>query len=225
MGDGYQLLTIVLFAVIAGVLVVRLRSVLGRRTGNERPPRSSIRPTPEPAPEPAAEKIVPLPGVSRSVPVATLAGSASVTAAASRLKAADPSFDEAAFLRGARAAFEIVVNAFAAGDTATLQPLLSPAVYASFAEAIRQRIAAHEKLETTLLSIKATETEAAEIEGNTALVTVKFISDQIHVLRGADGAVIEGNPDQVLEKTDLWTFSRPLRTRNPNWMLVATHSS
>ncbi len=118
----------------------------------------------------------------------------------------------------------MIVNAFAAGDTASLQPLLSPSVYASFAEAIRQRLAAREKLEVTLLSIKAAELAEAEVEGDTLLVTVKFVSDQINAMRGADGAVIDGNPDLVVEHTDLWTFSRPVRSRDPNWILIATRS-
>ena len=220
MGDGYQYLDIVLFAVIAGFLILRLRSVLGRRTGNERR-RDPFVP---PKPDAAAEKVVTLPRGRPSVgPTATATAPAATPGA--RIAAADPRFDETAFLAGARSAFEIIVNAFAKGDTAALQPLLSEPVYASFAEAIRVRLAQRETFETNLVTIKAVELVNTEIEGDTALVTVKFISDQTNVTRAADGSVLDGDPDRVVEKTDLWTFSRPVRSRDPNWTLVATHSS
>jgi len=218
MGD-YQYLDIVLFAVIAGFLILRLRSVLGRRTGNERRRDPYVPSKPDSTPE----NVVSLPrGRPFGPPPANPA--APISGPAARLKAADPHFDEAAFLGGARGAFEIIVNAFAKGDTAALQPLLSDAVYASFAEAIRHRLAQHETLETNLLAIKAIELTDGEIENDTALATVKFVSDQTNVTRAVDGSVVDGNPERVMEKTDIWTFSRALRSRDPNWTLVATHS-
>lgn len=220
MGD-YQYLDIVLFAVIAGFLILRLRSVLGRRTGNERRRDPFVPSKPDSVPE----NVVSLPRGRPSVSPSPANASAPVTAPAARIKAADPRFDETAFLAGARGAFEIIVNAFAKGDTAALQPLLSDAVYASFADAIRNRLAQHETLETNLLAIKAVELADGEIENDTALATVKFVSDQTNVTRAADGSVVDGSPDRVVEKTDIWTFSRALRSRDPNWTLVATHSS
>jgi predicted lipid-binding transport protein (Tim44 family) len=218
MGDGYSYLEIVVFAVIAGLLVLRLRSVLGRRTGTERR-RDPFEP------EAAPEKVVPLPARGRTPPQpASTTASASVAAGVARIGVADRSFDENAFLAGARSAFEIVVNAFAKGDTAALQPLLSEPVYASFGEAIRARLAAHETFETNLLTIKSVEIAAAGLEGDVATVTVRIVSDQSNVTRAADGSVVDGNPDHVEEKTDLWTFSRSVRSRDPNWTLVATHS-
>lgn len=215
MGNGFQIFDIILFAAIAGFLLLRLRSVLGRRTGNEQrrpdpfaPPKPVLTPAPVLAPEP---------GAASAAPIASGAGLPA-------LKAADPSFDEKVFLQGARGAFEIVVNSFAAGDTSVLQPLLSKDVFAAFSEAIRSRAAAKEALQTTLLSIKSAEIVEANVEGGTAIVTVKFISDQVNVTRGSDGKVIEGDPDKVIEKTDFWTFARPIRARDPNWTLVATHT-
>lgn len=219
MGD-YQYLDIVLFAVIAGFLILRLRSVLGRRTGNEQRRDPFVPPKPDAAPE----NVVSLPRGRPSVGPSPVNGAAAVSTPAARLKAAEPRFDETDFLAGARGAFEIVVNAFAKGDTAALQPLLSDAVYGSFAEAIRNRQAQHETLETNLLAIKAVELVDGEVENDTALATVKFVSDQTNVTRAADGSVVDGNPDRVVEKTDLWTFSRAVRSRDPNWTLVATHS-
>ncbi len=221
MGDGFQYLDIVLFAVIAGFLILRLRSVLGRRTGNERR-RDPFVP---PKPEGATENVVSLPRGRPSVGTPPANPSAAAATPGARLKAADPRFDGAAFLAGARGAFEIIVNAFAKGDTAALQPLLSDGVYASFAEAIRARLAQHETFETNLLTIKTVELVDGEIEGDAAFATVKFVSDQTNVTRAADGSVVDGDPDRVMDKTDLWTFSRPLRSADPNWTLVATHSS
>jgi predicted lipid-binding transport protein (Tim44 family) len=222
MGDGYQFIDIIVFAVIAGLLVLRLRSVLGRRTGTEQR-REPFQP---PAGETPAEKVVTLPPRGRAAPpAATPEGPAPLALGLAQLRDADKSFDEKRFLAGARAAFEIIVNAFAKGDTAALQPLLSPDVFASFANAIRSRQVQHETLATNLLSIKAVEIAEAGLDGDAAHVTVRFVSDQTHVTRAADGSVVEGNPDQVEEKTDLWTFARPIRSRDPNWTLVATHSS
>jgi predicted lipid-binding transport protein (Tim44 family) len=197
-----------------------LRSVLGRRTGNERRRDPFVPSKPDSVPE----NLVSLPRGRPSVGPPVNA-TAPVTGPVARINAADPHFDEAAFLAGARGAFEIIVNAFAKGDTAALQPLLSDAVYASFAEAIRNRLAQRETLETNLLAIKAIELVDGEIENGTALATVKFVSDQTNITRAADGSVVDGNPERVVEKTDIWTFSRALRSRDPNWTLVATHSS
>ena len=222
MGDGFQYLDIVVFAVIAGFLILRLRGVLGRRTGNEQRRDPFATPKPGTAPE-KPDKVVAIPARNRPAGMVP-SDAAPVASALAAIKAADPGFDEKSFLSGARGAFEIIVNAFAKGDTAALQPLLNEAVYASFGGAISARQAQRETLQTTLLTIKATETAAAELEGDTAFVTVRFVSDQINVTRAADGAVIEGDPDRVVEKTDLWTFSRSLRSRDPNWTLVATSS-
>jgi predicted lipid-binding transport protein (Tim44 family) len=218
MSDSFQYLDILLFAAIAGFLIVRLWTVLGRRTGHERP-RDTILPPPR-APidsRPAADPVVALPPRSAAAP-ANGQGLA-------RLKSVDRSFDEAAFVNGARAAFEIIVNAFAKGDTAALQPLLSESVYASFADAIRQRRAQHETLETNLISIKSVAIAGAEVEEQAAFVTVKFVSDQTNITRAGDGSIVEGTPDQVVEKTDIWTFARSIRSRDPNWTLVASHSA
>jgi predicted lipid-binding transport protein (Tim44 family) len=191
--------------------------VLGRRTGTERR-RDPFEPGAPP------EKVVPLPARGRApLPVPTTAP-ASVAAGIARIGAADRSFDENAFLAGARAAFELVVNAFAKGDTAALQPLLSEPVYASFSEAISARLAAHETFETNLLTIKSVEIAEAGLDGDAATVTVRIVSDQTNVMRAADGSIVDGDPDHVQEKTDLWTFSRSARSRDPNWTLVATHS-
>jgi predicted lipid-binding transport protein (Tim44 family) len=217
MENNFQLLDIILFAGVAGFLLFRLRSVLGRRTGNERRPPDPVAPRPA-APPPATPFNV-APNAAQAAPAA-----AAETDGLEALRTVDPGFNSDAFLVGARTAFEMIVKAFAAGDTATLQPLLSPDVFAAFSEAIQARQAAKETHETKLVAIKSATIEHATIEGANGLVTVKLVTDQINVTRGADGAAIEGDADKAIEKTDFWTFSRPLRSRNPNWILVATNS-
>ena len=216
MGDGFQLLDILIFAVIAGFLVIRLRSVLGRRTGNERPRDPNAA-----APLGLGRAPIALPTRPR---LAAVAATELGDPALASLAAADPAFDRAGFLVGARSAFEIVVTAFAKGDVAALKPLLSPDVYRGFADAIDARLKAKETLDTKITAIKSAEILESKVEGETALVTVKFVSDQIIVVRGMDHAVLEGDPDRAAEKTDLWTFSRPVRSQDPNWTLIATHA-
>ena len=213
MGSDFQFLDIILFAAVAGFLLLRLRSVLGRRTGNERRRPDPFAP-PAPVPVPLA---APVAGVATATPVGTRQGLGA-------LKAADPTFDETNFLKGARAAFEIVLKSFAVGDTAALQRLVSPDVFAAFAEAIRARQAAKQTAETTLTAIKSAEIVDVTIQGTTSLVAVKLVSDQIHATRAAAGTVVDGDPDKAVEQTDIWTFSRPLRARDPNWILIATQS-
>jgi predicted lipid-binding transport protein (Tim44 family) len=218
MENSFQFLDIILFAGVAGFLLFRLRSVLGRRTGNERR-----------RPDPFARPPAPTVGgavtnTATPAPVSALGGAQIGTDSVAPLRAADPSFDADAFLAGARTAFEMIVKAFAAGDTATLQPLLSPDVFTAFSDAIRDRQAAKETHETKIVAIKVAVIEHVAIENATALVTVKLITDQINATRDANGTVVEGDADKAIEKTDYWTFSRQVRARNPNWILVATHS-
>jgi len=172
--------------------------------------------------ESAADNVVALPPRLASTGEVDPAGPAGGLA---QIRAADPGFDQAHFLEGARGAFEIIVHGFASGDTAPLRPLLSDEVYERFAEAIRHRLEAKETQETTLVAIKSAEFSAAELNGRSAFVTVKFASDQVNVTRAPDGTVIEGEPDHVVERTDFWTFARNTRSQDPNWLLVATRSA
>src|SRR5205814_1071523 len=137
---------------------------------------------------------------------------------------ADRGFDPEQFLQGARAAFEMIVAAFAEGDKAQLRPLLSDEVFSRFAAAIDERNAAKETLETRILQLKTAEVVGAVLNGRTAQVTVELVSDQINVLRAHDGSIVDGHPDTPIEKTDFWTFVRDTRAADPNWVLVATGS-
>lgn len=222
---------IIIFAAVAAFLAYRLRSVLGERHGDERQrpnpfeydPTQAQRPTP-PQPisvppvdvEDADRPMMPTPSASHDS--STLAGRLA------QIQAADPNFSEKSFVTGARGAFEMIVTAFAAEDTATLRPLLSDDVYDSFAAAIRARQAAKEKLETKVVRIKSAELLDASMTLNTARVTLLFISEQIQHTRDANGNVVEGDPLKSIEVSDRWTFSRNTRALDPNWQLAETRA-
>jgi predicted lipid-binding transport protein (Tim44 family) len=221
MGD-FQYFDIILFAMIAGFLVLRLRSVLGRRTGNERR-RDGFMRTRAPIPEkagPASER-----GNGAAVVPLEAKPMDAVAQGLDRIRRADPDFDPEHFVGGARAAFEIIVGAFANGDKAALRPLLSDEVYRPFVVTIDERAAAQETLETRIEELDSPDITAAELAGPTARIVVRFISRQINVTRATDGSIVDGDPEHPVEKTDYWTFARDTRSTDPNWVLAATSSA
>ncbi|QYU67618.1 Tim44/TimA family putative adaptor protein [Leptolyngbya sp. 15MV] len=223
MSGGFPI-DLILFAMVAAFLVLRLRSVLGRRTGFERPRREgpgAYDPAQRPAelggelPAPAAaadstRRIVPDP---RSP----------VGAALVRIRGVDSSFDPEGFLHGAEGAFRMVVDAFAKGDRQTLRMLLSDETYAGFEGEITRREQAGETQRSEVRAMQETRIEAADLRGTVADVTVRFVSDQVNLTTGRDGAVVAG-AEAVTELTDIWTFQRDLRSEDPTWKLVATRS-
>lgn len=238
MGDGFQFIDIILLAMVAAFIVLRLRSVLGRRTGNERQrPDPLAPPRGESARERESEsdKVVHLADQSRGARRRKSqdddddddsdSEKTPLEAALTRIEAADPSFEAKDFLEGSRGAFEFIVDTFAAGDARKLKPLLSREVYDKFASAIKAREEAGETLETTLVGFKKTEILEAHMNGLTAYLTVKFVTEQINVTLSADGDIVEGDGDQISNVTDIWHFTRDTRSRDPNWTLVQTETS
>lgn len=230
MGDGGFLVDIIIFAAIAAFLVLRLRNVLGRRTGEERQ-----RPNPYATPDPARagrplpgqtdDNIVSLPD-RRPKPLdqASSTEGLSLDGALTQIKIADPSFDEKYFLTGAKAAFEMIVGAFAAGDRETLNNLLEPRLAKAFTGSIAEREAAKQTLETEIKGFQSADIVEARLERNIAAVTIKFVTNQINCTRDADGTVVDGDPQQISAITDIWTFSRAVDTDDPNWRLVETRN-
>ncbi len=216
-------LDLVLFGMIAAFLVLRLRSILGRRTGFERPPQANPSPPGPAAPagpviEGRAEPVAATP----SRPVPDPASSVGQTLA--HMHAIDPTFDASRFLDGAEKAFRIIVAAFASADLTALRSLLSDDTYRAFAQAIEARVAAGHEQVSELRRIETVEIEAAELRGTAAVVTVRFVSDQVSLTRDKDGNPVAGT-DAVTEITDLWTFERDLATRDPTWRLIAARSA
>lgn len=221
--EGFQFIDIIFFAMVAAFLVLRLRSVLGRRTGHERPRPDGFSP-PRQESGPSGDNVIELP--PRRGPGAEEAAYADspVAAGLERIGRADPGFSPGRFAEGARAAFEMIVGAFAAGDVETLRPLLSKEVLANFEGAVEERGRTGETLETELVSIKSVDLVGATLEGRTATVTVKFVTEQVNAVRDAEGKVIEGDPTRVTEVVDVWSFARDTGAQDPNWLLVATSS-
>lgn len=216
---------IIFFAMVAAFLVLRLRSVLGRRTGSEQ-----RRPDPfHPSPAESGDKVVPLPdrtsrpaGAGPEIPPA--ARGTPLDSGLTQIGVADPSFSPEGFATGAKGAFELIVENFAKGDRKALRSLLSDLVFENFQAAIKAREDAKESHETTLVGIKSADILEARMEGRTAFVTIKFVSEQINVTRDKDGRITEGDPNHVADITDIWTFARNTRSRDPNWVLVETRS-
>lgn len=234
MQDVFDIYTII-FLALAVFIFLRLRSVLGQRTGRERPPydpysaRDAVRGStgdkvvtlPPRVVEQAAKPAEPAePPADRWKGIAS-PGSAIATGLDAIL-AADKTFDPRHFLTGARAAYEMVVVAFAQGDRRALRERLSKEVYDSFEAVIQDRETRGETAESRFVSIDSTEITAAELRGRTAQITVRFVSQLVSVKRDKAGNVIDGNPDKVTDVTDIWTFARDVTSRDPNWKLVAT---
>lgn len=231
MSGGYQFLDIILFALVAAFLILRLRSVLGRRNGHQGPTRDPFDNSRQR--DKTDENVVRLP--DRSEPSADTDSTALDDVAApqdgtplevglTQIRVADPKFNINEFQSGSRIAFEMILTAFAAGDTDTLKNLLSPEVFGNFSQSIREREEAAETMETTLVGFKSSDVVEAYMAGRTAHITVKFVTQQINVMRDKNGEIVDGDLSAVNEVTDFWTFARDTRSSDPNWMLVATGS-
>jgi predicted lipid-binding transport protein (Tim44 family) len=241
MSEAFDIYTL-LFLVLAVVIFIRLRNVLGRRTGNERPPYDPYAaPDAKPPGTKANEPVVALPrGRSARAPVeASVPSIEDIESRLGRyatkdsplgqsltgLMRADPGFEPAPFVDGAKLAYEAIVMAFAEGDQQTLEQLLGTDVFEGFQRAIREREERGEKVLTNLVGIDKADIIEAEVKNRTAYVTVKFVSELISVTHDADGEVVEGDPKKVREVTDIWTFAREIASDNPNWKLVATEAA
>jgi predicted lipid-binding transport protein (Tim44 family) len=233
MGDGFQFLDIVLFAMVAGFLVLRLRSVLGKKTGHQETRQDPIsRRQQEPENEsnvvetPNRENDAPerAPEPSESDSTAAPDSDEPLSAGINQIRIVDNNFEPAEFSNGARGAFEMIVQAFAQGDTDTLDNLLAEDVLENFNEAIETRLDANESLETTIIGIKTADVIEAGMDGHNAMVTVKFVSEQVNITHDSENRVVDGDPNEVTEITDIWTFSRDTKTNDPNWKLLETRS-
>ena len=235
MGNGFQFIDIILFAMIAAFLVLRLRNVLGRRDGHEGGYQNPFKPDAPPDEAPSEndnDNIVQLSDRTgddlfadeQEEIVAMAGGDATLATGITVICAADPAFNSEDFLVGARVAFEMVLGAYARGDRETLGNLLSPEVLSNFLRAIDEREDAGQVMEDTLVGIHQADLVEAYMESYMATVTVKFVSEQVNVVRDAEGQIASGNPNEVVSVTDFWTFARDVHSSDPNWGLVATRS-
>jgi predicted lipid-binding transport protein (Tim44 family) len=214
---------LILFGMIAAFLVLRLRSVLGKRTGFEQQTPPPFQP---PVGRPAAAAPIiegraesAPPPASQNVPPA----GSPVEQVLARMREIDRSFDPARFLAGADQAFRMIVAAFAAGDRVALRSLLADDTYRAFEDAISAREKAGEVQFSEIRSIEQLAIEDAELRGSVGTVTTRIVSDQISYTKDRNGRPVAGT-DAVTEITDLWTFERDLSQRDPTWRLVAARS-
>jgi predicted lipid-binding transport protein (Tim44 family) len=225
----------IIFLALAVFIFLRLRSVLGQRTGSERPPfdRNALQGAQD-------KNVVTMPG--KVIDQAPLAPTTEPTPPTDRWKGLaepgtplaqgldaivdkDSTFDPRHFISGARGAYEMIVLAFANGDRRALRNLLSPEVYESFDAAIKEREKNEQKTETRFVSIDKAELVGAELRDRTAQLTVRFVSQMISVTRDKAGNIVDGSADTVADITDIWTFARDTSSRDPNWKLVGTGSA
>lgn len=247
MFTGYDL---IIFAAIAIFLGWKLYSVLGRRTGNERsidpfatPPNQPGANAPKPLGKPG-DNVRPGPGADRQpdtsvqqpeerqmarreqrqLEAMVAQAPEPVRKGLDAIRSADPEFDPLSFLSGAKVAFEMILQAFAAGDSNALKPLLAPDVLQNFTSAITARQRDKLSVKFTLVGIISLEILDAELKGPDARIKLRFNSEQVNVTQDAEGRIVDGHPNEVASITDIWTFSRPVTSRDPNWVLIATES-
>lgn len=234
MQESFDMTTII-FALLAVFLVWKLRSILGTRSGNEKPPRHPFLDRVRGQvgqPHGGDGKVVTLPGAAEPASAARVDAAqrwqgfaepgSKAWAGLDRIAAADPSFSAEGFVSGAKTAYELIITAFAAGNRELLQTLLAKDVFDSFAEAISERDKRGDKVDTTFVSIDEATIADADLRAKTAEITMKFAAQLITSTHDRDGKLIEGSTDKVVEIKDIWTFVRDTGSRDPNWKLVAT---
>lgn len=241
MQNSFDMTTLV-FLALAVFVAWKLRSVLGQKTGHEKPPVNPFprRDAPSDRPDQAAsaerrDNVVRMPGVANDQPGSQIPAAerwkdiapadSPVFAGLEAIVRQEPDFEPAGFLVGAKSAYETIVTAFARGDRKMLKGLLAKEVYDGFEQAIAEREKRGEKAESSFVSIDKAQIVAVDVKGKVAQVTIAFVSQLISVVRDAQGTVVDGSADAVSEVSDVWTFSRQLGSRDPNWLLVATESA
>lgn len=228
----------IIFLALAVFIFARLRSVLGTRTGRERPPfdpYSAKEPKPATLPEKSAipnsaEETPVMRDADREVPQAErwagiAAPGSAVAAGLDAIAAADRNFDARHFLDGAKGAYEMIVIAFAEGDRKTLRAMLGKELFEEFAAAINEREAKGYKMESRFVSLDKAEIKNAELVGNEARITIDFVSQLVSTTRDKDGNVVEGSAEALTEVEDLWMFARDVKSSDPNWRLVENNEA
>ncbi len=208
---------IVLLALVALFVGLRLYSVLGQRTGHEQQPVT--RPEASPAPEPHAKAPDVQAGPAEAAGMVFEQGAAAGVRA---IIAADPAFDMNRFLEGAQSAYRMILEAFWRGDREELRYLTGGEVLQAFEAAITEREAAGQRLDNRLVGIERATIDHAELVGRTARIEVRFDAFMVAVVRDAEGQVVAGSLSDAVPTHDLWTFERHLDNSDPNWLLVET---
>ena len=223
--DNFPYADIVILALIAGFILLRLRSVLGQKSEGDNP-QFFKRPAEK---DVSKETVVLVSGKALKAKPEDAAdaylqslGNPAIAATIAEIKKIDAGFTATGFLQGARMAYEMVFDAFAKGDKKTLEMLLDKPLYETFAQEIDTRAASANKTEITLVSVKAKDLVQATLTGTKARLAVKFESEQVSLVKDAEGKIIEGNPSHSHLMDDEWLFERDVASKNPNWKILET---
>ncbi len=222
-----------LFFIVAAILVLlQLRSVLGKRTGNEKPPFNpyTTQRTGKDAETKPQGNVVSLPirkndaEIDFSAIDSLAKPGSDVNNGLRAIRSSDPAFDPKDFLEGAKTAYEMIVSAFADGDRKTLKGLLAKDVFDGFDTAISERDKRGERMQSSFVGINKIDFADAEVKNSESHLTLRIVSQLISATLDKDGKVIDGDPEIVTEVKDVWTFARDMRSKDPNWKLVATEA-
>lgn len=215
------MIEIVILAMIAGFLGLRLYSVLGRRAEHEEEGVPTNHFEPRDDAEAAKSALNPSPEMTRQDP--SLAGFPPAIERGLRdISSSDRSFELLGFMEGAKSAYEVILEGFWRGDKGELKALCDDDVYGSFEASINEREEAGITLNNRLIRIEETSVHSAQMDGKVARIAVSFVSDIASVQRNKEGVLIAGSLDDAIESRDIWTFSRDIRNENPNWLLDET---
>ncbi|MCF6303291.1 MAG: Tim44/TimA family putative adaptor protein [Devosiaceae bacterium] len=239
MNETFDPVTLIMIAV-AVVIFFKLRGVLGQKTGHQEPFDPFERRSEENRDQPASDKqgevnddnVVQMPGTKTSnqeheeeeTPVweGVAEKDSKIATVLEQVRSLDATFAASQFIDGAKAAYEMIVTGFAAGDKKALKSLLSKEVFAGFSAAIDERKKQGMEMTTQFIAIDEAELVNAELEGKKALMTIRFISEMVSMVRDKSGEIVEGDATETQIITDIWTFERNMISRDPNWRLVAT---
>ena len=215
---------LIFFIMIAALLVFRLRNVLGRRTGNEKKPGFGFS---------FDAKVVDKNSnnikeikINKEHILNSLKKYKNLdkNGDLKRIYILSPNFSPKKFLKGAKDAFEIIVAAYAKGNLKKVKDLLSPNIFKTFSNISNQRIKKKQTLEHTLISFKSEEIKRIILKSTIAEIAVRFVTEQVNLLKNNKGQIIEGNNDYIENHKDYWIFSKDLKFSNPNWKLIVSKS-
>ena len=218
---------LIFFLLVAIFLIIRLRSVLGRRTGNEKKPKD-IFTYQDSILEPDKKKVLEVKESikrknSLSLPEKKISNLKKSTGL-ERIFYFDKNFSPKKFLKGAKIAFKSIIETYAKGEISKIKNLLSSNVFSAFSREIKSRVQKKHSLEHTLISLKSADIEKIYVKSSIADIVVKFVSEQVNLLKNKKGKILSGNDEYIENHIDYWTFSKDLKSTNPNWKLVVTKS-
>ncbi|MEK6746419.1 MAG: Tim44/TimA family putative adaptor protein [Pseudomonadota bacterium] len=226
MSEGFPYGDIVILALVAGFILLRLRSILGQKTDNDKPDflqssKINVIKDTDTIVQLSDKSLKPKPMVDID-PYLSALNDSNVLQAIKDIKAKDPIFNATSFVEGAKMAFEMVFDAFAKGDKQTLSMLLSQEIYNDFLGHIEERERQENRQETTLLSVKVKEIFRADLDRNIARIAVRFESEQVTIERAKTGDIVSGDPSDVQHVIDEWVLERDITSKNPNWKIIET---